>query len=144
MEAFDNFIDQFEIVHDDVNISLFSNSLFGDAAIWFRSLRAHSICSWIKISDIFLNHWGENKYFDQYLNEFHGLRRGEQETMVVFNQIFYNLYHNIPSKIRYSEAAAMVYYVRAQHSDLVLLLRERKYSPLRRLFEDVEEVEENI
>jgi hypothetical protein len=38
----------------------------------------------------------------------------------------------------------MVYYVAAQHSDLVLLLRERKSSSLRRLFEDAEEVEENI
>jgi hypothetical protein len=38
----------------------------------------------------------------------------------------------------------MVYYEMAQHSDLVLLLRERKYSSLRHLFEDVEEVEENI
>jgi hypothetical protein len=32
----------------------------------------------------------------------------------------------------------------AQHPDLVLLLRERKYSSLRRLFEDAYEVEENI
>jgi hypothetical protein len=38
----------------------------------------------------------------------------------------------------------MVYYVMAQHPDLVLLLRERKYSSLRHLFEDAEEVEENI
>jgi hypothetical protein len=39
---------------------------------------------------------------------------------------------------------AMVYYEMAQHSDLVLLTRERKSSYLRCLFEDVEEVEENI
>jgi hypothetical protein len=32
----------------------------------------------------------------------------------------------------------------AQHLDLVLLLRERKYSSLRHLFEDSKEVEENI
>ena len=34
--------------------------------------------------------------------------------------------------------------VMAQHPELVLLLRERKYSLLRHLFEDVVEVEENI
>jgi hypothetical protein len=38
----------------------------------------------------------------------------------------------------------MVYYVMDQHSELVLLLRERKYSSLKRLFEYVEEVEEKI
>jgi hypothetical protein len=38
----------------------------------------------------------------------------------------------------------MVYYVMDQHSELVLLLIERKYSYLRHLFEDVEEVKENI
>jgi hypothetical protein len=38
----------------------------------------------------------------------------------------------------------MVYYVATQHPDLVLFLRERKSSSLRWLFEDDEEVEENI
>jgi hypothetical protein len=38
----------------------------------------------------------------------------------------------------------MVYYVMAHHSELVLLLRERKYSSLKCLFEDVEEFKENI
>jgi hypothetical protein len=38
----------------------------------------------------------------------------------------------------------MVYYVMDQHSELVLLLLERKSSSLRQLFEDAEEVEENI
>jgi len=38
----------------------------------------------------------------------------------------------------------MVYYVMAQHSELVLFLRERKSSSLACLFEDAEEVEENI
>jgi hypothetical protein len=50
----------------------------------------------------------------------------------------------MPLEIRPTETAAMVYYVMAQHSELVLLLRERKYSSLKCLFEDVEEVEENI
>jgi hypothetical protein len=50
----------------------------------------------------------------------------------------------MPLEIRPSETATMVYYVAAQHPDLVLFLRERKSSSLRWLFEDVEEVEENI
>ena len=38
----------------------------------------------------------------------------------------------------------MVYYVMAQHSDLVFFLLERKSSSLRQLFEDAKGVEENI
>jgi hypothetical protein len=47
-------------------------------------------------------------------------------------------------EIRPTKIAAMVYYVMAQHPELVLLLRERTSSSLRHLFEDAVEVEENI
>jgi hypothetical protein len=72
------------------------------------------------------------------------LRRWEEEALDVFNMRFYSVYHIMPMEIRPTKTAAMVYYVMAQHPKLVLLLRERKYSSLRHLFEDVEEVEENI
>jgi hypothetical protein len=72
------------------------------------------------------------------------LRRGEEEALVVFNKRFYNVYHSMPVEIRPTEIVSMVYYVMAQHPELVLLLRERKSSSLRHLFEDVVEVEENI
>jgi hypothetical protein len=144
LEAFENFVDQFEIVHDDVIMRLFSKYLFRDVVVWFKGLRADSIGSWIELCNAFLKCWGENKSLDQYLDDFNALRRGEEEALVVFNMRFYSVYHNMPVEIRPSETAAMVYYVMAQHSELVLLLRERKYSSLKCLFEDVEEVEENI
>jgi hypothetical protein len=72
------------------------------------------------------------------------LRRGEEEALATFNMRFYSIYHSMPLEIQPFEVATMVYYIVSQHPDLVLLLRERKYSPLRRLFEDAEEVEENI
>jgi hypothetical protein len=50
----------------------------------------------------------------------------------------------MPLEIRPTEITAMVYYVMAQHSELVLLLLERKYSSLACLFEDAQEIEENI
>jgi hypothetical protein len=72
------------------------------------------------------------------------LRRGEEEALDVFNRRFYSVYHSMPMEIRPTGTATMVYYVMAQHLELVLLPRERKYSSLRPLFEDVEEVKENI
>ena len=50
----------------------------------------------------------------------------------------------MPLEIRPSEKLAMVYYVMAQHLDLVFFLLEMKSSSLRQLFEDAKGVEENI
>jgi hypothetical protein len=72
------------------------------------------------------------------------LKRGEEEALAFFNRRFYSVYHSMPMEIRPIETVAMVYYVMAHHPELVFLLRERKYSSLRHLFEDVEEVKENI
>ena len=55
--AFENFIDQFEIIHDDVTMRLFSNSLSGDVAMWFRCLEAGFIGSWNKLCHAFLKGW---------------------------------------------------------------------------------------
>jgi hypothetical protein len=144
IEAFENFIDQFEIVHEDVVMRLFSHSLSGDVVVWFRCLEAGSIGSWTELYHAFLKCWGENKSLDQYWSEFNALRRGEDEALVVFNRRFYSVYHNMPVEIRPTETSAMVYYIMAQHLELVLLLRERKSSSLIHLFEDAREVEENI
>jgi hypothetical protein len=142
--AFENFLDHFEIIHDDVVMRLFSKTLFRDVAIWFTDLRANSIGSWIELSNYFSKYWGENKSFDLYLADFYALRRGEDEAMSVFNKSFYNTYHSMPLEIHPTEITAMVYYVMAQHSKLVLLLLEMKSSSLACLFEDAQEIENNI
>jgi hypothetical protein len=141
---FEKFVDQFEIVYEDVTMRLFSKYLFGDVALWFKSLGVDSIGSWIELYNAFLRYWGENKSFDQHLIEFCTLRRKEDESLAIFNMRFYSFYHSMPLEIRPFETTTMVYYIAAQHPDLVLLLRERKSSSLRQSFEDAEEVEENI
>jgi hypothetical protein len=125
-EAFENFIDQFEIVHEDVTMRLFSKSLLGDVVVWFKGLGADSIGSWVELYNDFLKWLGENKSLNQYWDDFNALRRGEEEALVVFKMRFYSVYHSMPVEIRSTETVAMVYYVMAQHLDLVLLLKERK------------------
>jgi hypothetical protein len=66
MEAFETLIDQFEIIHKDVVMRMFSRSLSGDVAVWFRCLETGSIGSWTKLYHVFLKGWGENKSLDQY------------------------------------------------------------------------------
>ena len=144
LEAFHNFIDNFEIVHEDVVLRLFSKSLVGDVALWFKHLEAGSIGSWAKLYDTISSCWGENRSFDQYFTDFCTLKRGKEEALVVFNKRFYSVYHSMPLEIRPTDISAMVYYVMAHNLDLVLFLLERKSSSLRHLFEDAKEVEENI
>jgi hypothetical protein len=45
VEAFESFIDQLEIVHEDVTMRLFSKSLLGDVVVWFKGLGFDSIGS---------------------------------------------------------------------------------------------------
>ena len=85
---FGNFLDQFEIVHDDVIMRIFSKTLFRDAAKWLKGLRDDSISSWIELSNAFLKHWGENKYIDLYRAEFYALKREEDEALSIFNRRF--------------------------------------------------------
>ena len=132
------------MVHEDVVLRLFSKYLVGDASIWFKNIEAGSIGSWAGLYNTFSISWGENKSLDQYLIDFYTLRRGKEEALVVFNRRFYSVYHSIPLEIRPTKIAAMVYYVMAQHSDLVLFLLERKSTSLSHLFEDAKGVEKKI
>ena len=59
--AFENFVDNFEILHEYVVMRLFSKSLARDDAFWFRNLEAHSICSWTEFYNSFSRYRGENK-----------------------------------------------------------------------------------
>ena len=95
LRSFENFFDQFEIVYEDITMRLFSKSLFWDVALWFKGLRADSVSSWTELYCAFSNYWGENKSFDQYLTDFHVLRRKEDESLAIFNMRFYSFYHSM-------------------------------------------------
>ena len=68
LEYFRNFIDNFEIVHEDIVMRIFSKSLAGDAGFWFRNLKANSIGSSIDLHNVFFKYWGKNKFYDQFLS----------------------------------------------------------------------------
>ena len=56
LESFEDFVDCFQIVNDDVIMRFFYKSLIRNVAIWFNNLRADSIGSWIEFTDAFLKH----------------------------------------------------------------------------------------
>ena len=144
MESFEDFVERFEIVHEDVIMIFFSKSLIRDVVAWFKGLRDDSIGSWIEFFNAFLKYWGEYKSLDLYLADFYALKREQDEALSIFNRRFFNIYHNMPLEVRPTETTLMIHYVIGLHSELALLLLERKSSSLTQLFEDAQEVEENI
>jgi hypothetical protein len=64
LSAFQDFIDNLEILHEDIIMRLFSKYLIGDAALWFKNMEVASIGSWDELYDTFLKYWGERKSFD--------------------------------------------------------------------------------
>jgi hypothetical protein len=95
LESFEDFIDRFEIVHEDVIMRFFSKSLIRDVVVWFKGLRDDSIGSWIEFSNAFVKYWGEYKSLDSYLADFYALKREQGEALPVFNRRFYSIYHDM-------------------------------------------------
>ena len=62
--TFENFVDNFEIVHEDVVMRLFSKYLVWYAALWLRGLEAGSISSWTNFYCAFSKYLGQNKSLD--------------------------------------------------------------------------------
>jgi hypothetical protein len=93
LESFEDFIDHFQIDHEDVIMRFFSKSLIRDVVVWFKSLRDDSIDSWIEFSNVFMKHWGEHKSPDSYLVDFYALKREQNETLPAFNRRFCSIYH---------------------------------------------------
>jgi hypothetical protein len=96
IHAFEHFADFFEIEHDDVSMRAFSQSLQGDAKIWFRHLQTESISSWDEMREAFLRFWGERKPWDLLLSEFYAMRRMKDETISMFNRRFFSFIIKFP------------------------------------------------
>jgi len=96
LEDFQNFIDNFEIMHEDVVMRIFFKSLFGDVALWFRNLESCSIGSWTDFHYTFFKYWGEYKSLDLYLSEFYALKKESDEIVTKFNRRFQGFYLNMP------------------------------------------------
>ena len=90
LESFEDFVDRFWIVHEDVIMRFVSNSLIKHVATWFKGLRDDSIGSWIEFSYAFVKYWVEYKSLDSYLADFYALKREQGEDLSIFNRRFYS------------------------------------------------------
>jgi hypothetical protein len=78
------------------------------------------------------------------LIELNYLERKGDEVITTFNRKFHNFYCNIPKDIQPSETVPMLYYIKAQHSDIIFYIRERISSSLGELFVDSREIAEKF
>ena len=107
LQAFEHFLDLFEIEHDDVCMRDVFQSLQGDVREWFNHLQPESINTQEEFSDIFLKFWGKRRSLDQVLSDFYSMKKQEGETMSSFNMRFNaSFYYNMPKEIQPLESTA--------------------------------------
>jgi hypothetical protein len=111
IQIFENFIDIFEIEHDDVSMRAFSQSLQGDAKALFIHFHPQSISSWDELRESFHIFWGERKSWNLLLSEFYSMRRMKDETISNFIRRFASLYYKLPKELQPPEVATMLHYV---------------------------------
>jgi len=143
VQAFEHFLDLFEIEYEDVTLRAFSQSLQGKVKLWFKNLSLQSIISWDELREAFLRFWGEKKPFDLLLSEFYSIKKQEDETMSSFNRRFFSVYYELPKVIQPLEGAKL-YYAATLPSNLFLFLWERRFATLQQIFIDSQELEDNL
>ena len=68
----------------------------------------------------------------------------KDETISNFSRRFASLYYKLPKEVQPPETAAMLHYVTTFQSDLSFLLMERKSTSLQQMFNNAQEVEDNL
>jgi hypothetical protein len=75
LESFYSFTDDHVIMHEDVWMRIFIQSLKGEAGKWFRTLPPRSVNGIKALDNAFSRQWGDKKDFMYYMTEFGSLKR---------------------------------------------------------------------
>lgn len=67
LAIFVEFVENMNIEYEYVYKRLFLQSLEGNLRIWFRQIQDNSIKSWVELTKIFRNQWGNKKDIVYYL-----------------------------------------------------------------------------
>ena len=105
LDAFQNYMDDLNIQHEDVYMRLFVQSLEGEPRKSFRSLVVGSITSWEMLENWFHRAWGEKKDYQYYLFEFSSLKKVDTENVENLSKCFNKLYNILLLNIKPLEAA---------------------------------------
>jgi len=100
IQAFEDYLNLFEVDDEDVCIRLFTLSLQGKVRTWFKTLPEASISNLEKFLKIFLDSWIIKVNLLMLIEEHNQLKRHPDETMQQFSDRFNQIYHSIPLNVR--------------------------------------------
>jgi hypothetical protein len=81
---------------------------------------------------------------DLQLIEFYALKKQSNETISIFSRRFSSVYYNLSKGIQPTKVASMLHYATTLHIDLSFLLMERKPKSLQQMFNDAQDIQDNI
>ena len=95
-----DWIDLEEVDHDNVKVRIFSQSLAEEARKWYKILPDDSSLIYQAFEESFKDKWADKKNPNQYLFQYHSMRRRESESIHDFSYRFMKLYNAIPSQFK--------------------------------------------
>jgi uncharacterized protein YjiS (DUF1127 family) len=113
--SFELCVDKWCYGHDeeDVKMRLFVFSLEGDAAEWFSDQDPNKFSTLAEIVKAFRERWGDQKENRFLLAALSSSQKKENETMDEFNKRFNDLVKSLPTNIKPSDTAILIYYMEA-------------------------------
>jgi hypothetical protein len=102
------------------------------------------ISSWDELRESFRRFSGERNSWDLLLSEFYAMRRMKDETISNFSRSSSSLYYKLPKEVQPPKVVVILHYVTTFQSDLSFIFMDRKSMSLQQMFNNAQEVEENI
>jgi hypothetical protein len=90
---------------EDVVMTLFANTLHGNARAWYYNLPDASITSMDQFEEVFLEKWGiKSEDIPVLLKNFEDIKQGENETLFHFQNRYEGTLYHIPDSHRPEES----------------------------------------
>jgi len=144
IQAFEDYLNRFEVDHVDVSIRLFALSLQGEVRTWFKTLPKASISNLEQFLNLFLDRWMIKVNLLLLIDEYNQLKRLPNETVQRFSNRFNQIYHSMSLNIRPPPDLALLHYPRAFDPEIEFRLRERNPSTMKQMQDMAMDVEVNL
>jgi len=144
IQAFEDYLNIFEVEDEDVSLRLFSLSLQREVRTWFKALPEASNSNLQQCSKIFLDRWMIKLSFLSLIQDYDNLKRLPNESVQQFSDRFNQVYISMPLNIRPLPDLSLLQYPRAFDPEMEFRLRERCPSTLKQMQDVALDVESNL
>ena len=144
IQAFEDYLNIFEVEDEDVSLRLFSLSLQGEVRTWFKELPEASISDLQQCSRLFLDRWMIKVSFLSLIQDYDELKIIPNESFQQFSDRFNRVYLSMPLNIRPPPDLALLHYPRAFDPEMEFCLRERCQSTLKQMQVVAMDLEANL